>query len=86
LSQGIYQLIEATGIKTPRAVNLADLGASDLENVPPVKLEAVASAAPEPANVTVPLTGNILALIIALIVIEAILIYRRRRLTFELQP
>ena len=86
LSQGVYQLIEATGIKAPRAVNLADLGASDLENVPPVKLEAVASAAPEPANVTVPLTGDILALIIALIVIEAILIYRRRRLTFELQP
>ena len=86
LSQGIYQLIGATGLKTPRAVNLGDLTASDLENVPPVKLETVATAAPESASVTVPLTGDVLAVIIALIVLEAIVVYRRRRLTFELQP
>ena len=79
-SQGIYTLIGTTGSKTLRAVNMGDLTSSDLQNVTPIKLETnVGSAVTEEAVVRTPLTPYLFAAIIALIVLEAILIYRRRR-------
>ena len=79
-AQGIYQLIGASGQKTMRAVNLADLTASDLANIPPISIAtAAASAIPASSIVRAPLAVYILAAIIALIVIESLLVYRRRR-------
>jgi Aerotolerance regulator N-terminal len=86
-SQGIYQLIGAAGQKTERAVNLADLGVSDLQNAPPIELRAVAAgAAHEPASVRVDLAPYILAAIIALIMLEAFLVYRRHQVLIESRP
>ena len=79
-AQGVYQLVEAHGQKSLRAVNLADLTASDLTNIPPVNISAAAAGAPaQSAVVRAPLAPYILAAIIALIVMEALLVYRRRR-------
>jgi hypothetical protein len=84
--QGVYTLIGTTGSKTLRAVNLGDLTSSDLENVTPIKLETtVGSAVTEEAVVRTPLTPYVFAAIIALVVLEAILVYRRRRPLIELQ-
>jgi aerotolerance regulator-like protein len=77
ISQGIYMLVGSGGKQTPRAVNLADLSASDLENAPPIKLEATGDSAQAP-NVRTPLAPYALAAIIALIMLEAMLVYRRR--------
>jgi hypothetical protein len=85
LSQGIYTLVGASQKKTMRAVNLNDLTASDLENVPPIRLEAAPGGqAVEQAVVRTPLAPYIVAVIIGLIVLEAVLVYRRRPL-FGLQ-
>jgi hypothetical protein len=76
--QGIYHL---TGTREPilRAVNLSDLAASDLQDVAPVKIETATSAGnPQASLVATPLTPYVLALIIALIVLEALLVYRTR--------
>jgi hypothetical protein len=78
--QGIYMLVGAGGVKTARAVNLADLTASDLENAAPIRIAAVSgSAAAGESAVRTPLTPWIIATILALIVIEAPLVYKRRR-------
>lgn len=78
--QGIYTLIGAGGVKTARAVNLTDLTASDLQNAAPIRIGAVnGSAAAGESAVRTPLTTWIIAAILALIVIEAPLVYRRRR-------
>jgi hypothetical protein len=77
--QGVYQLVGASGSKTMRAVNLADLTASDLTNVPPISIATAAtSAIPASSIVRAPLAAYFLAAIIALIVIESLLVYRRR--------
>ncbi len=77
--QGVYQLAGSSGPKTTRAVNLANLTASDLTNVPPVSIAtATASAIPASSIVRAPLAAYFLGAIIALIVIEALLVYRRR--------
>ena len=69
------------GAETLRAVNLADLTISDFENVPPLKIEAAKAAAmPDTLNKKSPLTAYILAAILALLALEAMLLYRRRRL------
>ncbi len=76
--QGVYEL---TGVGEPtlRAVNLGDLATSDLENVPPIKIETATSASAAPAPpVATPLTPWLIALIIGLIVLEAIFVYRPR--------
>jgi hypothetical protein len=79
-SQGVYQLLGAGGQKTLRAVNLADLTASDLTNISPISIPAAAaSAMPASAIVRAPLAAYFLAAIIALIVIESLLVYRRPR-------
>ena len=85
-SQGVYQLLGAGGQKSLRAVNLANLTASDLTNTPPIGLPvAAASAIPASSVVRAPLAAYILAAIIALIVIESLLVYRRRRV-IEVSP
>jgi len=68
-------------------VNLADLGASDLENVPPIKIESAGGAAAGgEATVRTLLVPYVLAAIIALIMLEAILLYRSPRPALELGP
>jgi hypothetical protein len=76
-TQGIYRLT-GSGRSSLRAVNLADLTTSDLENVPPLKLQPTAPSASEVVNVRMPLEPYLLALILLLLVIEAALVYRRR--------
>ena len=67
-----------------RAVNLADLTTSDFENVAPLKIESSGGAAtPTTLNEKSPLTAYILAAILALLALEAMLLYRRRRLPLE---
>ena len=84
--QGIYELIETNGQNSLRAVNLADLTASDLTNTPPVSIPAAAaSAVPASSTVRAPLAAYLLATIIALIVVESLLVYRRRR-AIEVSP
>jgi hypothetical protein len=79
-TQGVYQLIGANGQRTMRAVNLADLTASDLANVPPISVPiANVSATSASSIVRAPLASYILAAILALIVLESLLVYRRRR-------
>jgi hypothetical protein len=78
-TQGVYKLIEANGQKAARAVNLADLTTSDLADTPPISIATGAtSAVPTSSIVRAPLAAFILAAIIALIVIESLLVYRRR--------
>ncbi len=67
-----------------RAINLADLTVSDFENVPPLKIESAKTAStPEPVNEKSPLTAYVLAAILALLALEAMLLYRRKRLALE---
>jgi hypothetical protein len=83
-AQGIYKLIGPGNLETLRAVNLADLTTSDFDNVAPLKIETTANATtPETLNEKSPLTAYILASILALLALEAILLYRRRRLPLE---
>ncbi|HZO81804.1 MAG TPA: BatA domain-containing protein [Candidatus Binataceae bacterium] len=79
--QGLYQLTASDGAKTMRAVNLADLRESDLENKPALKIEAGggSGAVAEVAPRREPLTGKFIAAMIALGILEALLAYRRRR-------
>jgi Aerotolerance regulator N-terminal len=79
-AQGIYQLIGPGKQVTLRAINLADLTTSDFENVPPLKIESAKTMAlPESLNQQSPLTAYLLAAILALLALEAMLLYRRRR-------
>jgi hypothetical protein len=78
--QGIYQLIGGEGSRSLRAINLADLAASDLQNVPTLKLAPVSQ--PPPASILtrrVPLEGYLLGAILMLALAEAMLAYRGRR-------
>ncbi len=83
-AQGIYHLLGPGKLDTARAVNLADLTVSDFENVPPLKIESPnIHATPESLNEKAPLTAYILAAILALLALEAMLLYRRRRSPLE---
>jgi hypothetical protein len=78
--QGIYELIGAAG-NSPRAVNLSDLRTSDLQDMAPIRIEtAPAGIRVQPNPVRTPLAPFLLAAIIGLIVLEALFVYRRRRL------
>jgi hypothetical protein len=79
--QGIYQLVSDSGAKTLRAVNLDDLTVSDLKNPPAIKVEATgpAVAAPEATMTRKSLSGYLLAAILALVLLEAFVVYSRRR-------
>lgn len=78
--QGIYELVGPGGERTPRAVNLADLTESDLENAPLLHVE-VGAGTPGAETFTEKssFSGYLLAAIIALATLEAMLVYRRRR-------
>jgi hypothetical protein len=80
-TQGIYKLEGEAGSGTSRAVNLANPGVSDLQDVPAIRLEGSGGGAlaANQSLVTTPLTPYLIAVTIALIVLEAILVYRRRR-------
>jgi len=78
--QGLYQLISADGAKSLRAVNLANLRVSDLENTPAMKVEATGSGAmAEVAPRRAPVTRDFILAIVALVILEALIAYRRRR-------
>jgi hypothetical protein len=78
-TQGIYTLIAADGTKTIRAVNLADLATSDLENAPPLKVETGPPGANEQAATRTSLTPYLLAAIMLLVVLESLLVYSQGR-------
>jgi hypothetical protein len=84
-AQGIYTLAGADGSESQRAVNLADLTVSDLENAPPLRIETPAPSAAVPPVVSEKslLTGYLLAAILALLTLEALLLYRRRQVPLE---
>lgn len=84
-AQGIYTLVGAGGSESQRAVNLADLTVSDLENAPPLRIETPAPSAAVPPVVSEksPLTGYLLAAILALLMLEALLLYRRKQVPLE---
>ena len=83
-AQGVYELIGPGLLKTPRAVNLADLTESDLSNSPALKVEATgASSAAEPVMEKSSLSNYLLAAIILLTTLEALVVYRRRRRVAE---
>jgi len=76
--QGIYYLNSAS-TRTARAVNLEDLTTSDLETIAPITVSGgIVGNAPPPTTVQAPLAPYILAAILFLIVLESILVYRRR--------
>jgi hypothetical protein len=78
--QGLYQLIASDGAKSIRAVNLANLHASDLENTPSMKIESSGSGAmAEVAPRHAPITGDFILAIVALVILEGLIAYRRRR-------
>ena len=77
--QGIYTLIGADGSRMLRAVNLADLATSDLENAPPLKIERAPAALSEQAVVRTSLTPYLLAAIMLLLVLESLLVYSQGR-------
>jgi Aerotolerance regulator N-terminal len=77
-AQGVYYLNSAHS-RTARAVNLEDLTTSDLETITPITVTGgTAVGASSSATVHAPLTPYILAVILYLIVLESILVYRRR--------
>src|SRR3984893_2049681 len=79
-SQGIYQLISSDGAKSLRAVNFANLRASDLEDAPALKIEANRSGAvAEVAPRRAPVNSDFILAIVALVIREALIAYRRRR-------
>lgn len=79
--QGIYQLIEPGSQKRLRAVNLADLNVSDLENPPTIKLDIAANGAGQPPDFSQrqTFTPYLIAAILMLAAAEALFTYRRRR-------
>ena len=79
--QGVYELVGPGGVETPRAVNLADLTESDLSSSPLLKVEGANSgSAVEPVMQKSSLSDYLLLAIIALTALEAIIVYRRRRM------
>jgi Aerotolerance regulator N-terminal len=79
-AQGVYELVGPGGAKTPRAVNLDNLTVSDLEHSPPLAVETGAAAAASEVTVEkFSLSAWLLAAIIALLALEAMIVYRRRR-------
>jgi len=78
--QGLYQLIAPDGAKSLRAINLANLRASDLESTPSMKIEASGSGAmAEVAPRRAPITSDFILAIVALVILEGLIAYRRRR-------
>jgi hypothetical protein len=84
--QGVYELVSADGERMARAVNLADFAASNLESATPIQVAAPAGDAPvREATERMPLAPYVIAAIIALLALEAAIIYRRKRRLGEAQ-
>lgn len=80
IAQGVYQLIGPGAQKRLRAVNLADLSESDLENPSAIKLEAGTGAVQPPDfSQRQTFTPHLIAAILILAACEALFTYRRRR-------
>jgi hypothetical protein len=80
LEQGVYELVGPGDVRTPRAVNLADLTESDLSSSPLLKVEAAnAGSGAAPLMEKSSLSDYLLLAIIALTALEAFIVYRRRR-------
>jgi hypothetical protein len=78
--QGIYQLIGPGSRKSLRAVNLADLNQSNLENPATIKLDiASGGGLPPDFSERQTFTPYLLAAILILAACEALFTYRRRR-------
>lgn len=80
-TQGLYALSGPGVPERQRAVNLDNLAVSDLQEIPPVKLEiegAVAAATPDFSR-RLTLTPYLLAALLALAACEAVFVYHRRR-------
>jgi hypothetical protein len=78
--QGIYQLIGPGSQKRLRAVNLADLNKSNLENPATIKIDIPSGAGPPPDfSERQSFTPYLLAAILILAACEALFTYRRRR-------
>ncbi|MGH7914792.1 MAG: hypothetical protein ACREPW_09110, partial [Candidatus Binataceae bacterium] len=78
--QGLYQIISSDGARSWRAVNLANLRTSDFENTPAMKIEAGGSGAMAQVSPRrAPVTSDFILAIIALVILEALIAYRRRR-------
>jgi hypothetical protein len=79
--QGIYQLIGPGSLKRVRAVNLADLTESDLENPAAIRLDIATTGARSPADFSQrqTFTPYLIAAILLLAACEALFTYRRRR-------
>jgi hypothetical protein len=81
-TQGIYRLIGAGGEQNLRAVNLDDLGVSDLAHAPALHLEPAGGGAQAGESLSVdrePLAPDLLTAILILAMLEAVVVYRRRR-------
>jgi hypothetical protein len=78
--QGVYELVGPGNAQTPRAVNLADLTESDLSSSPLLKVESANSGSAAPVMEKSSLSDYILFAIIVLTALEALIVYRRRRL------
>lgn len=78
--QGVYELVGPGDAQTPRAVNLADLTESDLSSSPLLKVESANSGSASPVMEKSSLSDYILFAIIALTALEALIVYRRRRI------
>jgi len=80
VEQGIYQLIGPGSQKRLRAVNLADLNQSNLENPAAIKLDIPAGGGPPPDfSERQTFTPYLLGAILILAACEALFTYRRRR-------
>ena len=85
-NRGCMSWSVAGGAKTPRAVNLADLTASDLSSAPPLRSRSPKlGPAAEPVMEKSSLSDYLLLAIIALTALEALIVYRRRRLAEAMQ-
>jgi hypothetical protein len=84
-AQGIYWLSGSASPPTARAVNLDNFTVSDLENAPPLKIEAIGSSAAAAQAFTEKHSVSpwVLVAIIALAGLEALIVYRRRRRPLE---
>ncbi|HYA35102.1 MAG TPA: BatA and WFA domain-containing protein [Candidatus Binataceae bacterium] len=83
-AQGVYELIDSRGASTPRAINLGDLTVSDLEDIAPLRVEAASGPRAQSAFLDkIPLNAWLLAVVLALLIAEAMFVYRRRTAALE---
>jgi len=85
--QGIYQLVEASGERRPRATMLADLAESDLDLSVPVTIQMPAEKiGPSTFTANLPLTVYVIGAMLFLLAAEGLIAYRRRRRMLGEQP